>query len=163
MESTWTACSRPVDMPEGGDSRRAGALLGIDFGQRTVGLAIAHRLTGSARPLEPLRYRSFDALLDGIEAVLDRWRPATIIVGLPLHGDGSESEMSRQVRQFAARLATRRDGLNIRFQDERMSSVAAAERHASRRQQGRARRADARRLDSVAAGLILESWMGDNP
>ena len=43
----------------------AGALLGVDFGLRTVGLAIGHHLTGSARPLEPLRYRSFDALLDG--------------------------------------------------------------------------------------------------
>ncbi len=146
-------------MPE----RPAGALLGVDFGLRTVGLAIGHHLTGSARPLEPLRYRSFDALLDGIEAVLDRWRPSTVVIGLPLASDGNESDMSRQVRQFATRLAARRDGLNIHFQDERMSSVAAAERHASRRQQGRARRTDARRLDSVAAGLILESWMGENP
>ncbi|MDZ7791123.1 MAG: Holliday junction resolvase RuvX [Xanthomonadales bacterium] len=141
----------------------AGALLGIDFGKRTVGLAVGHRLTGSARPLDPIRYRDSDSLMTTLDEVLRQWRPATIVVGLPLAGDGSESGMSQLVRDFAARLSERRPGIDIRFQDERLTSHAAAERHASRRQQGRAKRSDAKRLDSVAACLILESWMGENP
>lgn len=140
-----------------------GALLGIDFGQRTVGLAVAHRLTGSARPLDPIRYRDGETLMTRLDEVLGRWRPALIVVGLPLAGDGSESPMSRRVREFADELIARHGALDIRFQDERLTSHAAAERHASRRQEGRAKRGDARRLDSVAAGLILESWMGENP
>lgn len=141
----------------------AGALLGIDFGQRTVGLAVGHRLTGSGRPLEPIRYRDTESLMADIESVVEQWQPCVIVVGLPLAGDGNESDMSRRVRDFAARLADQHPDLEIRFQDERLTSHAAAERHASRRQEGRARRSDAKRLDSLAAGLILESWMEDNP
>ncbi|NBB93083.1 MAG: Holliday junction resolvase RuvX [Gammaproteobacteria bacterium] len=141
----------------------ARALLGIDFGQRTVGVAVGHRLTGSARPLDPIRYRDAAGLSTQLEAVLGRWKPALIVVGLPLSGDGSESAMSRQVRDFAAGLEACYPDIDIRFQDERLTSHVAAERHANRRQQGRARRSDARRLDSVAASLILESWMEDNP
>lgn len=141
----------------------SGALLGIDFGQRTVGLAVAHRLTGSARPLDPIRYRDSESLMTSLDEVVSRWRPALIVIGLPLAADGGESDMSRRVRAFAAQLRERDATLDVRLQDERLTSHAAAERHASRRQQGRARRRDARRLDSVAAGLILESWMGENP
>jgi len=141
----------------------AAALLGIDFGRRTVGLAIGHRLTGSARPLDPIRYRDSEGLMTQIDDVVRQWQPARVVIGLPLAGDGSESDMSRRVRHFAARLAERHGDIDIVFQDERLTSHAAAERHASRRQQGRAKRSDARRLDSVAASLILESWMGENP
>lgn len=141
----------------------AGSLLGIDFGKRTVGLAVGHRLTGSARPLDPIRYRDSAGLMAQLDSVVGQWRPAVVVLGLPLAGDGSETEMSRQVREFGAGLAERHDGIDLRFQDERLTSHAAAERHASRRQQGRAKRSDARRLDSVAACLILESWMGENP
>ncbi|RFF32506.1 Holliday junction resolvase RuvX [Wenzhouxiangella sediminis] len=141
----------------------ASALLGIDFGQRTVGLAIGHRLTGSARPLDPVRYRDTDSLMAQLDAVLGQWRPSVAVLGLPLAGDGSESDMSRRVRDFAARLARQYPDIEFRFQDERLTSHAAAQRHASRRQQGRAKRSDARRLDSVAASLILESWMAENP
>ena len=141
----------------------SGALLGIDFGQRTVGVAVGHRLTGSARPLEPIRYRDDGALMDGLDAVIGQWRPECNVVGLPLAGDGSESDMSRRVRDFVRRLRKRHPGIEAEFQDERLTSQAAAERHASRRKQGRARRTDARRLDSVAAGLILETWMAEHP
>lgn len=141
----------------------AGALLGIDFGLRTVGLAIGHALTGSARPLEPVRYRDTDSLMRQIDVVLSQWRPAHVVIGLPLGADGNESDMSRRVRDFAARLAERHDRIDVRLHDERLTSHAAAEHHASRRQQGRAKRRDAGRLDSVAASLILESWMGEHP
>ncbi|NEZ02872.1 Holliday junction resolvase RuvX [Wenzhouxiangella sp. XN201] len=141
----------------------AGTLLGIDFGLRTVGLAVGHHLTGSARPLEPIRYRDTDSLMEQLDDVLSQWRPALLVIGLPLGGDGDESDMSRRVRDFASRLAKRHDAIDIRFHDERLTSHAAAEHHASRRQQGRAKRRDAERLDSVAASLILESWMGEHP
>lgn len=140
-----------------------GALLGIDFGRRTVGLAIGHRLTGSARPLEPVRYRDTESLMDQLDAVIGQWHPAHVVVGLPLAGDGSESDMSRRARDFTRRLGERHPQIETILQDERLTSHGAAERHASRRQQGRAKRSDARRLDSVAASLILESWMAEHP
>ncbi|MFW5926998.1 MAG: Holliday junction resolvase RuvX [Wenzhouxiangella sp.] len=144
-------------MPEG-SSR---ALLGIDYGKRCTGLAVGHRLTGSARPLEPVRFRDEATLESRIEAVISRWRPERIIVGLPLAGDGSETPMSRSARDFARRLEAR-CGIRVCLHDERLTSHAAAERHASRRREGRARRRDKANLDSLAAALILESWMSEN-
>ncbi|QOC22969.1 Holliday junction resolvase RuvX [Wenzhouxiangella sp. AB-CW3] len=145
-------------MPE----RASGALIGIDFGTRKVGVALGHSLTGSARPLEPVRYTDQSALLAGIEAVLNRWRPECVVIGLPLTGEGGESDMTRKVRDFAADLAERQPGLQIEFHDERMTSLAAADAFAGRRKEGRARKRDARLLDSMAAALILESWMAEH-
>ncbi len=136
-----------------------GTLLAIDYGTRTTGLAVGHRLTGSARPLEPVRYRQPAGLLQALGGVIRQWQPDCIIVGLPLAGDGSETPMSRQVRQFVQSLAETIPECDIRLHDERMSSEQAARGFAERRSQGRARRRDAERLDSMAAAVILESWM----
>lgn len=139
-----------------------GSLLGIDYGQRTVGLAIAHRLTGTARPLAPIRYNDAAGLERQLGETLAQWRPGRIIVGLPLAGDGAETDMSRQARHFARRIEARWPDLPVLMHDERLTSHAAAEHHADRRKQGRARRRDAARMDSLAAVLILESWMAEN-
>lgn len=140
----------------------SGALLGIDYGTRTAGLAIGHRLTGSARPLQPIRYRRPEVLLTELAAVISQWKPERIVVGLPLNGDGEETTMSRAIRDFAAHLAEIAPGHPVEFHDERMSSEQAARGFAERREQGRARRRDAERLDSMAAALILESWMSQH-
>ncbi len=143
-------------MPEGG------TLLSIDYGKRTTGLAIGHRLTASARPLEPIRYRQHSGLMGALDAVIRQWQPDCIVVGLPLAGDGSETAMSREVRRFVVRLAETAPGCDICLHDERMSSEQAARGFAERRSQGRARRRDAARLDSMAAAVILESWMREH-
>jgi putative Holliday junction resolvase len=140
----------------------AGTLLGIDYGKRCTGLAIAHPLTGSARPLAPLNANNDEALLRQVLKVLADWKPSQVVIGLPLSGSGDETDLSRAVRRFAAQLQQHLPELAIGFQDERLTSVAAAERHTERRQQGRARQRDARQLDSVAASLILEAWMQDH-
>lgn len=141
------------------DSR---ALLAIDYGTRKAGLAIGHPLTGSAQPLDPIRYRQPEALFEGLRQVIRSWRPGRIIIGLPLAADGAETDMSRSIRGFAGRLAELAPDCEISLHDERMSSQEAARGFAQRREQGRARRRDAERLDSMAAALILESWMREH-
>ena len=150
------ACSRLVAML---DSR---SLLAIDYGTCKAGLAVGHRLTGSAQPLEPIRYRQPEALLDGLANVVRQWRPGHIIIGLPLAADGAETEMSRSIRGFARQVASLAPDSTICLHDERMTSQEAARGFAQRREQGRARRRDAARLDSMAAALILESWMREH-
>ncbi|MEE4297042.1 MAG: Holliday junction resolvase RuvX [Wenzhouxiangella sp.] len=140
----------------------SGALLAIDYGTRKVGLAIGHRLTASARPLEPIRYRHPEALFDGLAAVCRQWQPERVIVGLPLGGAGEETQMSRDIRKFANELGQRIPTVSIEMHDERMSSQHAAAGFALRRSEGRARRRDAGRLDSMAAAVILESWMSQH-
>ncbi|MFP4207819.1 MAG: Holliday junction resolvase RuvX [Wenzhouxiangella sp.] len=138
----------------------SGALLAIDYGTRTAGLAIGHRLTGSARPLEPIRYRDPQSLLARLADLIEQWQPERIVVGLPLDSEGDDTPMSRDIRRFAERLMTIAPQCPIELHDERMSSQQAARGFAERRGQGRARRRDAARMDSMAAAVILESWMG---
>ena len=140
----------------------SGALLAVDYGTRKVGLAIGHRLTGSARPLEPIRYRQPESLFDGLVAVCKQWRPERMIIGLPLDGAGEETPMSQAIRKFAEELRNRIPSVQIEMHDERMSSQRAAAGFAQRRSEGRARRSDASRLDSMAAAVILESWMSQH-
>lgn len=137
-----------------------GTLLGIDYGARRIGLATGHPLTGGARPLHTIRHGGdpFPAL----DRVLAEWRPERLVVGLPLASDGSESDMSRAVRAFAGELSARHPELTVEFHDERLTSAAADSTFAGQRAAGRARRRDARNLDSHAAALILESWLAEH-
>jgi putative holliday junction resolvase len=142
--------------------RNAGALIGIDYGTRKVGLAVGHALTASARPLDPVRYSDEKALFAALAEVFRQWRPARVIVGLPLGAEGTDSDMTRTVREFVRRLSAEHPDLVIELHDERLTSHAAAGAFAGRREAGRARKRDAQRLDSVAAALILESWMAEH-
>lgn len=139
-----------------------GVLLGIDFGTRKVGVAVGNRLTGSARPLDSIFYSKPGQLEERLDALIGQWRARQIVIGLPLSGDGSETEMSRQARALAGQLGERWPEVDISLHDERLSSHAAAERFAGMRASGQARRRDSSRLDSIAAALILESWMTEH-
>ncbi len=145
-------------MPESAD----GNWLAIDFGERTIGLAVAHPLTGSARPLDPVRNTSLEGVDQALVDQIRQWRPVEIVIGLPLDGEGNDTGMSRRIRQFAARIAELAPDVPVSLHDERLSSAAAANEFAHRRSQGRARRRDAARLDSLAAAQILDSWMREH-
>ena len=135
-------------------------VLGIDFGARRIGLATGNTLTGTARPLRTVHHDGAPA--EDIDRVIDSWKPGCIIVGLPLAADGAETESSRAARRFAADLQARHPRLEIKFQDERYSSRIADAQFAQARRDGHARRRDARNLDSVAAAIIVESWLAAN-
>jgi putative Holliday junction resolvase len=137
----------------------SGNWLGIDYGERTLGLAIAHPLTGSARPLPPLANTGRESLGPLLRSVFDQWRPAAVVIGLPLKADGTDTPMSRRIRKLAQWFGELAPGARIDLHDERLTSESAARRFAERRRTGRARRRDAASLDSMAAVLILESWM----
>lgn len=141
-------------MPEG-----AGVWLGLDFGQRRIGLATGQPLTGTAQPLRTIHH-SGDPFAE-LDPLIREWRPTGIVVGLPLAADGSESSMSTVVRAFSESLRERHPGLAVELHDERFSSREADARFAAARREGRARRRDARELDSHAAAVILESWLAE--
>jgi len=135
-------------------------VLGIDFGARRIGLATGNTVTGTARPLRTVRHDGWP--MADIERTIDEWRPERIIVGLPLATDGSETDMSRAARRFAAEIHARHAAIRIEFQDERYTSRMADSQFARARREGRARRRDARNLDSIAAAIIVESWLAAN-
>jgi putative Holliday junction resolvase len=142
-------------MPESRPS--AGYVLSFDFGFRRIGVAVGQTLTGTATPLETVRHgQSPD--WDAIARLVDEWKPALFVVGLPLAEDGSDSEMSLAARRFGADLSSRFD-LAVEYIDERLTSRVAGERFKAQRAAGAARRKDAGRLDAVAAQLICENWL----
>src|SRR5690625_7542422 len=104
----WPCCSLLAAMP---DFRAA--LLGVDFGQRTTGFAIGHRMTGTARPLSPVNHKNVDTLLKQVEKLLAEWAPAALVGGLPLAMDGSETDTSRRARECATRRTRRMPGVDV--------------------------------------------------
>ena len=133
----------------------AGALLGLDLGTRTIGVAASDRTRSVATPLGTIRRRKFGLDAARIEAFLPERAVAGLVLGLPRNMDGSEGPRAQSTRAFArnlARLPAFAD-LPIGFWDERLSTIAA-ERALLEADASRARRADV--IDHVAAGFILQ-------
>ena len=130
-----------------------GRYLGFDFGTRRIGIASGQRLTGAARPLVTLPARSGVPDWDALDDLVAEWTPVALVVGLPLNLDQTDHEVSRAARRFARRIEARYR-LPTHLIDERLSSHAARERP-----DGRSRGA----RDSLAACVILETWLAAQP
>lgn len=135
-------------------------VLGFDYGARRIGVASGNRISQSAQPLAPLAAQAGQPDWSRIDALLSKWRPEALVVGLPLALDGGEQKITRNARAFANELAAR-SNLTVHLMDERHTSQEAARRFAAQRAAGTARRRDAANLDSLAAAVILESWLTD--
>lgn len=131
---------------------RTGRIMGVDWGARRTGIAVtdASREFVFARAAIVLR-RGDDTWARQIADLAVAENVVGIVIGLPVHGDGTESETAALVRANAAQICTYSD-LPIVFIPENLTSVAAQE------SMGRVRRSDIKqRLDSEAARVILEN------
>ncbi len=102
-------------------------LLGIDLGDRRIGVAAGDTSSGSVKPLLTLRRSTPVADAEVIARICVERRAEAIIVGLPLHLDGSESEQSERTRQWVTDVAPILQ-TPISFRDEHGSSQSAEER-----------------------------------
>ncbi|MGN6788865.1 MAG: Holliday junction resolvase RuvX [Rhodanobacteraceae bacterium] len=136
----------------------SGCVLGFDYGARRSGVASGNRISQSARPLSALLSQKGRPDWQGIDALISEWRPEAVVVGLPLTLDGGEQAITRGARSFAQALG-QRSGLPVHLVDERHTSQEASRRFAAQRAAGSARRRDAENIDSLAAAVILESWL----
>lgn len=130
----------------------AGALLGLDVGAKTIGVAACDpgRLVASA--LETIRRTRFTPDAQRLLALADERAVAGFVIGLPLHMDGREGPRAQATRAFARNLLGVRDA-PIAFWDERLST-AAVERTLIAADASRKRRAEI--IDSLAAAYILQ-------
>lgn len=128
------------------------ALLGLDLGTKTIGVASSDALLSSANPVETIKRTKFTADADRLLAIAADRNAAGLILGLPRNMDGSEGPRCQSTRAFARNLAARTD-LPIGFWDERLSTVAA-ERALIEADLTRKRRAEV--IDAVAAAYILQ-------
>ena len=99
-------------------------LLGFDFGEKKIGVAIGNTLTRQARPLEIILSEVREARFGRIAKLIDEWRPQRLVVGLALAGDGGEQAATARCRRFANQL-NGRFGLPVLLVDERGSSMQA--------------------------------------
>jgi putative Holliday junction resolvase len=135
-------------------------LLGFDYGTKHIGVAVGQELTGTSAPLATLPSRNADPDWEAITRLILEWRPAALVVGIPLNLDGTEQPMTEAARRFARRLEGRY-GLPVHLADERLSSVEASRLLHERGTDAGTRRSRRRReLDEVAAHLILQTYFG---
>ena len=132
--------------------------MGFDYGGARIGCAIGQSFTGTASPLEIVRANQGLPDWPAIERLVQQWRPSDLVVGLPLHMDGSEQKMTERCRTFAAELKER-TGLPTHLVDERNSSREAEAQFKAQRQAGTKKRKHGGQLDSVAAKIIVERWL----
>jgi putative Holliday junction resolvase len=133
-------------------------VIGIDYGERRIGIAISDPTATIAQPLIVLRRRA--GKRPPVQAVADivaEQGAQHIVLGLPLTLAGEESDWTREVRQFGEKLAER-TGAGVSFADERMSSVVA-ERAVRALGLRRREREQKERVDAAAAVIILQSHL----
>jgi putative Holliday junction resolvase len=138
-----------------------GRILGIDYGERRVGLALSDPTGTIAQPLVVLTRRA--GKRPPVQAVADlvaQHDVAHIVIGLPLTLAGDESDWTAEVRAFAAKVS-QRTGRGVTFADERMTSVAA-ERAVRSLGLRRTQREQKERVDAAAAVLILQSYLNSS-
>jgi putative Holliday junction resolvase len=131
-------------------------ILAIDLGSKRVGLAMTDPLRMIASPYKTLPYRSDKQLITVVLAIVEANAVETVVIGLPLHEDSTESEGSTRSRSFAAKL--NRNGIDTVLWDERYTSRDAEE---SLRRCGLDRRRALAKIDSIAASYILEDYLSE--
>lgn len=134
-----------------------GPLLAFDFGEKRIGVAVGDLEIGIAHPLQTISTEGNELRFSMIGAMIAEWKPVLLIVGLPLHMDGTEHELTRLCRRFGRRLEGR-FGIPVCLVDERLTSVEAGQ---SLRQAGVSGIAQKAMVDQVAAQHILQSYLDD--
>lgn len=127
-------------------------LLGLDVGEKTIGLAISDSDFKVAAPVDTIRRTKFSVDADLLLRLIADRDVGGLVIGLPVNMDGSEGRRCQSVRQFAANLLQRAD-LPIAFWDERLST-AAVNRDLLEADVSRAKRAKV--VDKMAAAYILQ-------
>lgn len=134
--------------------------MAFDYGLRQIGVATGNVELGTTRPLPLLRARDGIPDWNALESVVRQWQPDLLVVGEPLNMDGSESELSTRANKFARRLHGRL-GIPVEMVDERLSSFEAKQLS---REQGHRGDYKKQPVDSLAAELILRTWLsGEQP
>lgn len=139
------------------DNLLAETILAFDFGLRRIGVAVGQDVTASANPVGVVRNSDSGVDFERIDGIVGEWRPARLIVGLPLHADGSPGAMTAAAEAFAGDLA--RYGLPVETVDERYSSLEAEQALKQARESGTRGRITKADIDVAAAVLIAERYL----
>jgi putative Holliday junction resolvase len=132
----------------------SGTLIGFDFGERRIGVAVGETSTRIANPLGAIEERANEERFRAIGRIVDEWQPVGFVVGLPKHSDDSEHAVAKLAEKFARRLESRYH-LPVEFIDETLTSAIAESELRDIRTRA-SRKSD---VDALAAAMILQSYL----
>ena len=133
-------------------------ILGLDFGSKTVGVAVSDGLLLTAQGVETIERKDENKLRKTcarIEELIAEYEITEIVLGLPKNMNNTEGERVEKTKAFGEMLE-RRTGLPVHYRDERLTTVAAEQilmESGVRRENRKAV------IDKVAAGLILQGYL----
>lgn len=143
-------------MPQPPTARLA---LGLDFGQRRIGVAIADTLSRAPRPLTAVAHDDRGTDWPALDRLLSLHAPHVLVLGTPYNDDGTPGRLQPATDRFAVQLRERYR-LPVERVDERYSSREAGERLVEQRRDGtRRRRIQRADIDKGAAAIILQRWL----
>ncbi|MEJ2637775.1 MAG: Holliday junction resolvase RuvX [Calditrichia bacterium] len=129
--------------------------LGIDYGEKRIGIAISDPTLTIAQSLKTLIFQSEKKLMQELEDIITEYAVDKIVLGLPITMKGTDSEKTREVREFAEELKKRFQQPVILF-DERMTTIQA---HSTLHQMGKKPGKHKEKVDSMAAQFILQTFL----
>ena len=131
-------------------------ILGLDVGDRTVGVAASDLLLMTAQGVETIRRESLEQDLSRLDELMREYDAVRLVVGLPRNMNGTEGERCDIVRAFAEEVQKTRPDAEIIFWDERLSTVAAAKSLISADVSRKKRK---KVIDKMAAVFILQGYL----
>jgi putative Holliday junction resolvase len=132
----------------------SGTVLAFDFGKRRIGVAIGECELRLAHPLVTIDQVITKLRFDSIAKLIETWRPVLLVVGLSIHADGTEHELTQLCRRFARRLEGRFK-IPVVLVDERYTTITA---RSALEELGIIGRKQRPMLDQIAAQHILQSF-----
>ena len=136
-------------------NQREGNIIGFDFGQKRIGVAIGNNISKSAQALITIESASNNQKFEAIQKIMDEWQPVSIVVGVPFNVDGSEHKVTNLCKKFAKQLE-QKYALPIYLIDERYTSIEASYEIQDKKIDLKKRKL---LIDQIAAKIILQSYL----
>jgi putative Holliday junction resolvase len=136
-------------------NQREGNIIGFDFGQKRIGVAIGNNISKSAQALITIESTSSNQKFEVIQKIMDEWRPVSIVVGVPFNVDGSEHKVTNLCKKFAKQLE-QKYALPIYLIDERYTSIEASYEIQDKKIDLKKKKL---LIDQIAAKIILQSYL----
>lgn len=129
--------------------------MGLDFGEKTIGVALSDLMGWTAQGLKVIRRKEVDELKE-LDAIIKEYEVSTIVLGLPKNMNNTLGPRAEKTQEFAEVLKQRYPELNLVFEDERLTT-AQAQRQLITADVSRKKRKQV--VDKLAASLILQNYL----
>ena len=136
-------------------NQKEGNVLGFDFGQKRIGIAVGNNISKTARALTTIDSLSNNQKFELIQKIIEEWQPVSIVVGVPFNVDGSEHRITNLSKKFAKQLE-QKYSLPTHLIDERYTSIEASHEIKDKKIDLKKKKL---LIDQIAAKIILQSYL----